>query len=59
MEKWAVSAMCQKPCLQFPINLWLNVIIVKEYLSNFIIFMSVFQCAPSNPQLYVLLEYFC
>ena len=21
MEKWAVSAMCQKPCLLFPINL--------------------------------------
>ena len=33
IEKWAISAMCQKPCLLFPINLcnitWLNVIIVK------------------------------
>ena len=56
MENWAVSAMRQKPCLlriSYQLNItWLNVIVVKEYLSgfiNFLTFMSAFQYAPSNP----------
>ena len=40
MEKWGASVICQKPCplhisCQFNLT-WLNVIIVKEYLSGFI-----------------------
>ena len=37
MEKWAVSAMCHKPCLLFPI--------VSERLYKLITFMSTFQYA--------------
>ena len=62
MEKWAVSAMCQKPCLLhifYVFNTtWLNVIIVKEYLSSFITSMSAFQYSSSNPYLCILLERF-
>ena len=38
MEKWAVSAMCQNHVsYSYAFNItWLNVIIVKEYLSGFI-----------------------
>ena len=49
MENWAVSAMCQKlymSPISYQFNTWLNIIIVKKYLSGFIItFMSTFQYA--------------
>ena len=47
---WLVPCAKTMSPISYQFNItWLNIIIVKEYVSSLITFMPVFQNAPSNP----------